>query len=185
MLRRDKENMHFLPDVLLTCHQDDLDLKSFQIKNPTIIVAMLSEITESYDRNQKWRQYQKIKSLKYFLLISQVEYPVEIFSRPNDHTLFFYHSFEYLDAVIHFEVLGFNMSLKEIYEGISLEVFYLFIHDGTAATKTSLLTKHVNCIPNISIAFPNQLRIGGVGNITFIAGCINQRNVFLLHLRRP
>jgi Uma2 family endonuclease len=122
MLRRDNENIYFLPDVLLTCHQDDLDPKSYQIKNPSIIVEVLSESTESYDRNQKWRQYQKIKSLKYFLLISQVEYRVEMFSRPNDLTLFFYQSFEDLDAVIHFEDLGFSMSLKEIYEGISLEV---------------------------------------------------------------
>jgi Uma2 family endonuclease len=122
MLRRDNENIYFLPDVLLTCHPDDLDPKSYQIKNPSIIVEVLNESTESYDRNQKWRQYQKIKSLKYFLLISQVDYRVEMFSRPNDLTLFFYQSFEDLDAVIHFEDLGFSMSLKEIYEGISLEV---------------------------------------------------------------
>jgi Uma2 family endonuclease len=119
MLRQEKDNNYFLPDVLLTCDPEDLNFQSFQIKNPTIIVEVLSESTESYDRNQKWRQYQKIKSLRYFLLISQHEYRVEMYKRQNEQTLFFYQSFEGLDAIIHFEDLGFEMSLKEVYDGIS------------------------------------------------------------------
>jgi Uma2 family endonuclease len=118
MLRQEKNNNYFLPDVLLTCDPEDLNFQSFQIKNPSIIVEVLSDSTESYDRNQKWRQYQKIKSLRYFLLISQQEYRVEMYKRQNEQQLFFYQSFEGLDAVIHFEDLGFDMSLMEIYDGI-------------------------------------------------------------------
>jgi Uma2 family endonuclease len=118
MLRQDKENNYFLPDVLFTCDPDDLNPKSFQIRNPSIIVEVLSESTESYDRNQKWRQYQKIKSLRYFLLISQQEYRVEMYKRQNEQQLFFYQSFEGLEAIIQFEDLGFDMSLMEIYDGI-------------------------------------------------------------------
>jgi Uma2 family endonuclease len=120
MLRQDRENNYFLPDVQLTCHPDDLNPKSFQIKHPVIIVEVLSESTGTYDRDRKWRQYQKIKSLRYFLLISQVEYRVEMYSRPNEQTLFFYQSFEGIDAIIPFTDLGFDMSLSEVYEGIKL-----------------------------------------------------------------
>jgi Uma2 family endonuclease len=120
MLRQEKENNYFLPDVMLTCHPEDLNPKSYQIKNPVILVEVLSPGTETYDRNRKWRQFQKFKSLRYFLLISQDEYLVEIFYKPNEHTLFFYQSFEGLDAVIHFEDLGFEMSLQEVYDGLLL-----------------------------------------------------------------
>jgi Uma2 family endonuclease len=119
MLRQEMENNYFLPDVLFTCDPDDLNPQSFQVKNPIIIVEVLSDSTESYDRNQKWRQYQKIKSLRYFLLISQQEYRVEMYMRQNEQQLFFYQSFEGLEAVIRFEDLGFDMSLMEIYDGIT------------------------------------------------------------------
>jgi Uma2 family endonuclease len=108
---------YLLPDVIFTCNEDDLKAERF-IQNPTILVEVLSDSNESYDRNQKWRQYQKIKSLRYFLLISQQEYRVEMYKRQNEQQLFFYQSFEGLDAVIHFEDLGFDMSLMEIYDGI-------------------------------------------------------------------
>jgi hypothetical protein len=43
-----------------------------------------------------------------------------MFYRPNEHTLFFYQSFEGLDAVIHFEDLSFEISLQEVYDGLLL-----------------------------------------------------------------
>ncbi len=117
MLRQ--ENNYFLPDVMLTCHPDDLDPTGFQIKHPTIIVEVLSKSTEIYDRTQKWDEYRKIKSLRHYILVNQYELKVEMFSRANEHALFYYQSFEGFDQVITFDDLGFKLSLNEIYEGIS------------------------------------------------------------------
>jgi Uma2 family endonuclease len=110
---------YLLPDVIFTCNEDDLKSTRF-IQNPTILVEVLSDSNEGYDYHQKWKVYQKIRSLRYYLLVSQNEYRVEMYSRPNEQFLFFYQNFEGLDKVIHFPDLDFFLSLLEVYEGITL-----------------------------------------------------------------
>jgi Uma2 family endonuclease len=65
MVRPQNKQIYFLPDVVFTCHPDDLDLQGYEVKNPRIIVEVLSESTEIYDRVKKWEQYRKIKSLRH------------------------------------------------------------------------------------------------------------------------
>jgi len=110
---------YLLPDVIFTCNEDDLNSTRF-IQNPAILVEVLSDSNEGYDYHQKWKVYQKIRSLRYYLLVSQHEYRVEMYSRPNEQCLFFYQNFEGLDNVIQFKDLGFEMSLNEVYDGIPL-----------------------------------------------------------------
>jgi Uma2 family endonuclease len=112
-------NHFFLPDVVITCDKSDFESEK-SIKNPSIIVEVLSDSTELYDRSKKWEQYRKIKSLQYYLLVSQNEYSVNMYHRPNESTLFYYQSFSGLDASISFTTMGFELSLKEIYESITL-----------------------------------------------------------------
>jgi Uma2 family endonuclease len=115
-----KRNNYFLPDLVYTCNENDLDSERF-IFNPTIIVEVLSDSTELYDRTKKWEQYRRIPSLRYYLLVSQKEFLVELYHRPNDHTLFSYQSFDPLDAIIPFTELGFDINLSDIYDEIDLE----------------------------------------------------------------
>jgi Uma2 family endonuclease len=122
MVRPQNQQIYFLPDVVMTCHPDDLDMQAYEVKNPSIIVEVLSDSTELYDRSQKWEQYRKIKSLRHYLLVSQHQYQVEMFSRTHEHALFYYQSFDGIEAVIPFPDLGFEMGMKEVYDGISLPV---------------------------------------------------------------
>jgi Uma2 family endonuclease len=112
---------YLLPDVIFTCHEDDLKSIRF-IQNPTILVEVISDSNADYDYHQKWGVYQKIRSLRYYLLVSQHEYRVEMYSRPNEQSLFFYQNFEGLDQIIHFKDIGFDLTLQEIYDGIQLSV---------------------------------------------------------------
>ncbi len=118
ILKMQGQDIYFLPDLLITCDEHDILSEKF-IENPSFIIEVLSKSTEIYDRTQKWDEYRKIKSLKHYLLVSQHEYKVEMFSRANEHTLFYYQSFKGLDEVIAFKDMGFEIHLKEIYEGIS------------------------------------------------------------------
>jgi Uma2 family endonuclease len=70
------------PDASVVCGQletapDDKDA----ITNPTVLVEVLSEATEAYDRGAKWAHYRRIPSLREYLLVSQAEPLVEIFRR--------------------------------------------------------------------------------------------------------
>ena len=51
--------------------------------NPTVIVEVLSDSTEDYDRGEKFAHYMRIPSLKEYVLVSQGEARIEVFRRPE------------------------------------------------------------------------------------------------------
>jgi Uma2 family endonuclease len=50
--------------------------------NPTLLVEVLSEATEDYDRGEKFSHYMRIPSLREYVLVSQTEPKIEVFRRP-------------------------------------------------------------------------------------------------------
>ncbi len=114
-----QETIFVLPDIIVTCNEDDLNANRI-IRNPSILMEVLSDSTELHDRKRKWEQYRRIKSLRYYLLVSQDRYYVEMFHRPNEQTLFSFQSFEGVDGLIPFEDFGFSIPMKDVYEGITI-----------------------------------------------------------------
>lgn len=54
------------------------------IVNPTVVVEVLSDATERYDRDGKFEAYKKLSSLEEYVLVSQSERRVEVRTREND-----------------------------------------------------------------------------------------------------
>jgi len=113
-------NTYFLPDLVFTCEENDLNEDRI-IFNPNLIVEVLSDSTELYDRTKKWEIYRRISSLRYYLLVSQKEYHIDLYQRPNEQSLFYFQSFEGAEATINFPDLGFEINLKDIYDGVRFE----------------------------------------------------------------
>jgi Uma2 family endonuclease len=70
------------PDLSVVCGQletapDDKDA----ITNPIVVVEVLSDSTEAYDRGAKWAHYRRIPSLREYVLVSQAEPRIEVFRR--------------------------------------------------------------------------------------------------------
>lgn len=105
------------PDVMFTCDSNDLNENLF-IRRPSIIVEVLSESTARYDRDFKLRQYRAIRSLQYYVLVSQYEVHVELFSRIN-HFQWQYEDFVKLNQTINLDKLDIALSLADIYEDIT------------------------------------------------------------------
>jgi Uma2 family endonuclease len=53
------------------------------ITNPTLIIEVLSDSTESYDRGEKFAHYLRLASLKEYVLVRQDERYIEVFCRPD------------------------------------------------------------------------------------------------------
>lgn len=51
--------------------------------NPTVIVEVLSDSTEQYDRGEKFAHYMTIHSLEEYVLVSQESQKIEVFRRPK------------------------------------------------------------------------------------------------------
>ena len=108
------------PDMMITCNRMDLSAK-YVIKFPSLIVEVLSKSTESHDRGFKFVRYKKIPSLKYYVLISQTEVYVEVFTRIEGIDIWKYQSYDTLEAIVDFEELDFKLPIAEIYQNIVFE----------------------------------------------------------------
>src|SRR5688572_25720698 len=54
------------------------------VVNPSVIVEVLSESTEAYDRGKKFEHYRQIPSLKGYLLVSQTHSHIDQFTKGTD-----------------------------------------------------------------------------------------------------
>jgi Uma2 family endonuclease len=70
------------PDVSIVCgEQRFLDNEEDTLLNPTVIIEVLSDSTEAYDRGKKFANYRQIPTCREYLLVSQREPRVEQFIR--------------------------------------------------------------------------------------------------------
>ena len=74
------------PDVTVVCgkpvvHEDD----PHAIVNPLVLVEVLSDRTEKWDRTGKFRRYRKLESLKHYVLVSQHDRCIEVYTRGADN----------------------------------------------------------------------------------------------------
>jgi|SRR5437016_2563699 len=84
------------------------------VVNPTVLVEVLSDSTEAYDRGKKFEHYRQIPALREYLLVSQKEPRIEQFIRqPNDHWLLV--EAAGLEKSLELPSLGIVISLEEIF----------------------------------------------------------------------
>ncbi len=73
------------PDITVVCGDLQTDPESSStITNPTLIVEVLSDSTEEYDRGKKFEHYRQIPSLQDYILISQNKRHVEVHHRTTN-----------------------------------------------------------------------------------------------------
>lgn len=73
------------PDVTVVCGSIERDPENKQtITNPIVLVEVLSDSTESYDREEKLAHYRRIPSLREYLLVSQRARMITHLSRNDD-----------------------------------------------------------------------------------------------------
>lgn len=70
------------PDCFVVCGALETDPDDANtVSNPVVIVEVLSQGTEASDRGEKFAHYQHLASLRDYVLVSQRERRVEVFSR--------------------------------------------------------------------------------------------------------
>jgi Uma2 family endonuclease len=90
------------------------------LTNPALIIEVLSDSTESYDRGDKFTHYKSIPSFCEYLLIAQHRPHVSQYIRQNDGSWLQY---EYNDVaeVVQLTSVGCELSLREIYENVMFD----------------------------------------------------------------
>jgi Uma2 family endonuclease len=72
------------PDVTVICGQLETDTEDrLAAVNPLVLVEILSESTEAYDRGAKAAHYRRIPSLREYVLVSHIEPAIEVHRRSD------------------------------------------------------------------------------------------------------
>ena len=110
---------YLYPDVVIVCGQPQFeDEQKDNLLNPTVVIDVLSPSTEAFDRGEKFATYQRIPTLREYLLVAQDRTYVEHFIRqPNGQwSCRVYDQPEQSVALLGGTV---SLPLQGIYEGIS------------------------------------------------------------------
>ncbi len=109
------------PDVMVVCGDIDFyENRTDVVRNPILIIEVLSPGTESFDRGKKFGFYRKIPSLREYLLVSQEEPILERFFRQEDHR-WLYDAVTGLDGTVSVESIRYALSMKDLYHKVELE----------------------------------------------------------------
>jgi Uma2 family endonuclease len=125
-LKVDATGLYTYPDVLVFCGPPEMeDGVHHTLTNPLLVVEVLSDSTEKYDRGVKFGHYRQVHSLREYVLVAQDRYSVEAFLRqpdvaeragPADQWLLSAASDP--AAAIHLGSLEISVPLVEIYTGV-------------------------------------------------------------------
>ena len=110
------------PDVVVFCGKPELlDRQMDTLLNPKLIVEVLSESTQDYDRGKKFEHYQTIASLEEYVLVAQDRPRCEsYFRQPGGHWR--YTPCEGLEAEVFLESVGVRVPLAELYADVEFPV---------------------------------------------------------------
>lgn len=111
------------PDVQILCEQGIRHGR--YVENPILIVEVLSDSTESYDRSLKFEHYRSIECLQYYLLVDQHRQHVELYERKSENVWTFT---EPQDRLV-FPSLDVVLDVEEIYRQVD------FNQDALLASK--------------------------------------------------
>ncbi len=102
------------PDSFVVCDRVEYDPDDQNtIINPTVIVEVLSPGTEASDRGEKFSHYQRLASLKEYVLVSQDTKRLEVFVRASDTSWLMTH-YE-AGAKVTLTSIGVTLDVDEVY----------------------------------------------------------------------
>ena len=88
------------------------------IKNPMLVVEILSPATKLYDQVDKFLRYKKLPSLQYYLLIDPDRVFVNLYQKQPDGQQWSSELYTLLTETIDLPLLQVSLSLQKIYRGL-------------------------------------------------------------------
>jgi Uma2 family endonuclease len=109
------------PDIIVVCGKPQFeDQYRDTLLNPMLIVEVLSDSTESYDRGDKFENFRTIASLSDYLLVAQHRIHVEHYVRQTGDT-WLLSDYNRPDQVVDIQNWQCQLLLEDVYEKIEFE----------------------------------------------------------------
>ena len=118
-VRIESKNRFYYPDVLVTCEDKDRENSTFK-KFPSLIIEVLSESTEAFDRGDKFADYQSLPSLQEYVLVNTKKARIECFRR-TEEGLWLLQFYELEDSQFKLTSVNFQGKISDVYEEVEFD----------------------------------------------------------------
>jgi Uma2 family endonuclease len=110
--------LYTYPDLVVVCGEPKFQDNVFDtLLNPNLLIEVLSESTESYDRGKKFQHYRSIESLQEYVLVAQDEARIEKYVKQGDGFSLLSEAVG-LESAIKFDSINCDIRLSEVYDKI-------------------------------------------------------------------
>lgn len=112
--------LYAYPDLMVVCGEVRFeDGRKDILLNPTVLIEVLSESTEAYDRGRKFGHYQTLETFTDYLLIAQDQPRIEHFTRQPDGR-WLYAAYDGLEETVPINSIGCELPLADVYDKVEL-----------------------------------------------------------------
>lgn len=116
-----KTALYTYPDLVVVCGEPQFQDNVFDtLLNPVLLIEVLSDSTESYDRGKKFQHYRSIESLQEYILVSQDEARIEKYVKHGDGFWLLSEAVG-IDSEIKFSSIKCLIKLIEVYDKVVFE----------------------------------------------------------------
>lgn len=117
-LKVTETGLYTYPGVAALCSEPEFeDSEQDTLTNPSLIIEVLSDSTERYDRGDKFAHYRRLTSFQDYVLVSQHRPLVEHFTRHGEEWIL--RMAEGLEASLPLPAMGCELPLADIYDKVS------------------------------------------------------------------
>lgn len=122
-VKSDKYDSFLYPDTMAICGEiEESDTNQHAVKNPVLIVEVLSKSTADYDRGDKFHIYRQIPTLQEYVLIEQDKYVVDIHYKNPKSDLWRITRVEGEESLINLQSLNISISMGHLFFDIKIDV---------------------------------------------------------------
>jgi Uma2 family endonuclease len=112
--------LYTYPDLVVVCDEPEFeDAVMDTLLNPRVLIEVLSDSTEKYDRGAKFAQYRQVQSVQEYVLVAQDRPLVERHIRQTDGS-WLMTEFSGLAQTFAFGTIAVQVPLAEIYRDVKL-----------------------------------------------------------------
>lgn len=114
-LRVEQVDAFFYPDVMVSCDKQDQYAEQF-LTAPSLVIEVLSDSTEAYDRGTKFAAYRQLPSIKEYVLVDIKARRIECFRRVAEGDWLLHICAA--SAVCNLPSVDVSITLADIFEGL-------------------------------------------------------------------
>ena len=119
-LRIEASGLYTYPDRSVVCGEAQLESDGGDVLlNPVVLVEVLSDSTEAYDRGKKFEHYRTIPCLSHYVLIAQDRQSIDCFSRKSDGS-WSLTGCQTLTGTVKLDAIECQLSMVEVFDKVSL-----------------------------------------------------------------